>query len=176
MEADAGSVYGAPGLDAARSMIAKRRKVHPSIELWLKRCRIAWSKRGIYSMQMSSVGEPAELALRDSIGRGLRWERSVDRRVMSGWATVVSTSYERGCQEKNSPSLPPRGRLSDLHPAQRCGLAANLLSLTRAVAGYISSVSCSDGGSTPSAREAAQAGLLAPDNMPTMILCETRGL
>jgi hypothetical protein len=31
-------------------------------------------------------------------------------------------------------------------------------------------------GSTASAREAAQAGVLARGNMPTMILCETRGL
>ena len=28
----------------------------------------------------------------------------------------------------------------------------------------------------PSAREATQAGVLARDNLPTMILCETRGL
>jgi len=112
----------------------------------------------------------------------MRWKsiiakRSVDRRSGS----VVSKSYERGCQEKNSPLLPCEGKLFALHPAQSrrfrcCGLAAYFLSLTRAVAGYISSVSCSDAGSTPSVREATQAGVLARGNLPTMILCETRGL
>src|ERR1017187_2590021 len=83
--------------------------------------------------------------------------------ILSLCGGIVSKgSYGRGCQEKNSPFLPPGGgRLSDLHPAQRCGLAAYFLSLTRAVAGYISSVSCSDAGSTPSAREATQAEVLA---------------
>src|ERR1039458_9728727 len=37
-------------------------------------------------------------------------------------------------------------------------------------------VSCCDGGSTPSVRKAAQAEVLAPDKVPTMILFETRGL
>jgi hypothetical protein len=95
--------------------------------------------------------------------------------------TVVSEfefqrSYERGCQEKNSPLLPCEGKLFALHPAQRCGLAAYFLSVTQPVAGFVFSVSCRDGGSTLLAREAAQAGLLAPDKLPTMILCVTRGL
>jgi hypothetical protein len=65
--------------------------------------------------------------------------------------SVVSKSYERGCQEKNSPLLPCEGKLFALHPAQSrrfrcCGLAAYFLSLTRPVAGYMSSVSCPDGG------------------------------
>src|ERR1039458_5121966 len=93
-----------------------------------------------------------------------------------GASSIRKLSYERGCQEKNAPFLPPRGRLFDLHPALCCGLAAYFLSLTRADAGYISSVSCSDAGSTPSVREATQAGVLARGNLPTMILCETRGL
>ena len=94
---------------------------------------------------------------------------------------VLKTSYERGCQEKNSPLLPCEGKLFAMHPARSrrlrgCGLVAYFLSVTQPIAGFVSSVSYRDGGSTPSAREAAQAGLLAPDNMPTMILCETRGL
>src|ERR1700687_4326990 len=72
-------------------------------------------------------------------------------------------------------SLQGGGRLSDMHPAQRCGLDAYFLSLTRAVAGYIPSVSLSDAGSTPSAREATQAEVLARGNVPTMILCGPRG-
>ena len=51
-----------------------------------------------------------------------------------------------------------------------------LLEHDQARCGFVSLFSCRDGGSTPSVREAAQAGVLAPDNMPTMILCETRGL
>jgi hypothetical protein len=58
-----------------------------------------------------------------------------------------------------------------LHPA-RCPR----LSVTRPVAVISRRFHVSDGGSTPSAREAAQAEVLAPDNVPTMILCETRGL
>jgi hypothetical protein len=85
-------------------------------------------------------------------------------------------SYERGCQEKDSPLLPCEGKLFALHPAQRCGLAAYFLSVTQPVAVFVFSVSFCDGVSTPSAPEAVQAGLLAPDNMPTMILCVTRGL
>jgi hypothetical protein len=67
----------------------------------------------------------------------------------------IRKSYERGCQEKNSALLPCKGKLSHLHPARRCWLAAYFLSVTQSVAGYISWVSCRDGGSTPSAREAA---------------------
>ena len=52
----------------------------------------------------------------------------------------------------------------------------NIHTSTMPVAGLVSSVSRPDGGSTPSARDAAQAGMLAPDNMPAMILCVTRGL
>lgn len=74
------------------------------------------------------------------------------------------------------PLAPCEGKLFALHPAQRCGLAAYFLSVTQPVAGFVFSVSFCDGGSTPPAREAAQAGLLAPDNLPTMILCVTRGL
>ena len=88
----------------------------------------------------------------------------------------VKLSYERGCQEKNSPLLPYEGKLFALHPAQSCGLSAYFLSLTRAVSGYIPSVSCSDAGSTPSVREATQAGVLARGNMPTMILCPESGV
>jgi hypothetical protein len=32
---------------------------------------------------------------------------------------AIRKSYERGCQEKNSPLLPCVGKLFDLHPA-RC--------------------------------------------------------
>jgi hypothetical protein len=77
---------------------------------------------------------------------------------------------------KNSPLLPYEGKLFALHPAQSCGLSAYFLSLTRAVSGYIPSVSCSDAGSTPSVREATQAGVLARGNMPTMILCPESGV
>jgi hypothetical protein len=56
-------------------------------------------------------------------------------------------SYERGCQEKNSPLLPCEGTLFALHPAQSlglrcCELVAYILSVPRSVAGYMSSVSC----------------------------------
>ena len=79
-------------------------------------------------------------------------------------------SYERGCQENSSPFLPYKGRLFDgLHPAQwwfrrGCGRAAYFLSVPVPWAGLVSWVSCSDGGSTHSARDAAQTGELAPDN------------
>jgi hypothetical protein len=42
--------------------------------------------------------------------------------------------------------------------------------VTRPVAVISRRFHVSDGGSTPSAREAAQAEVLAPDNVPTMIL------
>ena len=48
--------------------------------------------------------------------------------------------------------------------------------MTRPVAVISRRFRVSDGGSTPLAREAAQAEVLAPGNVPTMILCETRGL
>ena|ERR1035437_1471961 len=80
-------------------------------------------------------------------------------------------SYERGCQAKKPLLLPRKGKLFGLHPA-RCWR----LGVTRPVAVMSRRFHVSDGGSTPSAREAAQAEVLAPDNVPTMILCETRGL
>ncbi len=46
----------------------------------------------------------------------------------------------------------------------------------QASCGFVFLVSCRDGGSTPSVHAAAQAEVLAPDNVPTMILFETRGL
>src|SRR5580692_10638238 len=52
-------------------------------------------------------------------------------------------SYERGCQEKNSPLLPCEGKLFALHPARCCGLAAYFLSVTQPVASFGSSVSLS---------------------------------
>jgi hypothetical protein len=73
--------------------------------------------------------------------------------------------------KKNSPLLPRRGNLFGLHPA-RC----LRLGVTWPVAVISRRFHVSDGGSTPSAREAAQAEVLAPDNVPIMILCETRGL
>ena|ERR1035438_1769534 len=62
-------------------------------------------------------------------------------------ASTIRPSYERGCQEKNSPLLPCEGKLFGLHPARcrflrGCRLAAYILSVPRPVAGYISSVSC----------------------------------
>src|ERR1017187_7118539 len=80
-------------------------------------------------------------------------------------------SYERGCQARKLPPAPRKGKLFGLHPA-RC----LRLGVTRPVAVISRRFHVSDGGSTPSAREAAQAEVLAPDNVPTMILCETRGL
>ena len=80
-------------------------------------------------------------------------------------------SYERGCQAKKLPPAPRKGKLFGVHPA-RCPR----LSVTRPVAVISRRFHVSDGGSTPSAREASQAEVLAPDNVPTMILCETRGL
>jgi hypothetical protein len=80
-------------------------------------------------------------------------------------------SYERGCQAKKLPAAPRKGKLFGVHPA-RCPR----LSVTRPVAVISRRFHVSDGGSTPSAREASQAEVLAPDNVPTMILCETRGL
>jgi hypothetical protein len=74
------------------------------------------------------------------------------------------------------PLLPCEGKLFALHPARCCGLAAYFLSVTQPVASLAPRFHCLDGGSAPSVREAAQAGVLARGNMPTMILFETRGL
>jgi|ERR1039458_4775001 hypothetical protein len=83
----------------------------------------------------------------------------------------VSFPMREDVKRKNSPPAPRKGKLFGVHPA-RCPR----LSVTRPVAVISRRFHVSDGGSTPSAREASQAEVLAPDNVPTMILCETRGL
>ena len=77
----------------------------------------------------------------------------------------------RGCQAKKTLLLPRMGKLFGLHPA-RCLRPG----VTRAAAVISRRFHVSDGGSMPSAHEAARAEVLAPDNVPAMILCETRGL
>jgi hypothetical protein len=73
---------------------------------------------------------------------------SVDTKKKELCREPLNSSYERGCQEKNSPVLPCEGKLFALHPAhclrrlRGCVPGAYLLSVTRPVAGYISSVSC----------------------------------
>jgi hypothetical protein len=61
-------------------------------------------------------------------------------------------------KRKTLPCSLLRGRLFDLHPAQRCGLAAYFLSLTPASCGLYLHGFMSDGGSTPSARELRKQG------------------
>ena len=78
---------------------------------------------------------------------------------------AVSYPMREDVKQKKPPLLPRKGKLFGLHPA-RC----RRLGVTRPVAVISRRFHVSDGGSTPSAREAMQAGVLAPDNVPTMIL------
>jgi TPR repeat protein len=98
---------------------------------------------------------------------------------------VTKDSYERGCQEKKPLPAPLGwgGCLACIQPRYRLlrggavGVPCQLLEHDQASCMLcLLLVSCCDGGSTPSVRKAAQAEVLAPDKVPTMILFETRGL
>ena len=94
-----------------------------------------------------------------------------------GFERITQLGHPMRGDVKKKPPLLPCEKLFALHPAQRCGLAAYFLSVTQPVARFCllrfhvaMVVRC------PRLVKLRKQRLLAPDNLPTMILCETRGL